>query len=691
MSNESRGRFDSKTTHYLRPDRPYVCGRSGSPCSNGPTVVGTCPHRDDRCEPRINEGHLRKKVHRWVILLFLGGVMVTLASADEDGKPFQQKLIDPGPLSHVHARFDCRDCHSEEINSWSALLASAWHGGKDTVGSEGCLECHQQGEHAKYAHGVSPKELRSRSSFNDVEPFEDQTECTVCHSEHGHGNSQQILSDSRCQACHQQDYDSFRSGHPEFSDSYGNRDRVISFSHSDHFLRHFKNDSSFSPNTCSACHELEPATGSMSVKPFEVSCGQCHSEDIYKSEPFQFFAFPSIFGMELLEEEGMGAGSWPEYIDAVELTPWTRRWYQNSEMPEEFAGLMESAEIEAEPGNPVRAKQLQNFAMEVKRAFIVDMANDLADWIRKLLPQKSRDLNKQELAKLSGQFPIALLLQMQQQWFPELDVELNRFTKGLAINVMPEDELAGSSVEEDQIEKKDNSSEDSPVEEGDLLAEEDDLLTEEDDLLAEEDDLLLNDEDVIDEELVISSEAEVKDEYSLQEIATGKKWASLGGWYEQDGVIWFKTVQHADPFLMAWIHAELTHGGEDDESSKILSILLDEKGPGRCTKCHTGVSKDSTQAHWGIKDDPLEEKYTHFSHAAHVFNDDDFLCTSCHTPRETPSPKGHDWFPVRMDACTNCHGVEVADGCTLCHQYHASPQIRQLKASKLNIFGSKEE
>ena len=227
MSNESRGRFDSKTTHYLRPDRPYVCGRSGSPCSNGPTSAGACPHGEVRCEPRINEGHLRKKVHRWVLLLFLGGFMVTLASADEDGKPFQQKLIRPGPLSHVHARFDCKDCHSEEINSWSALFASAWHGGKDTVGSEGCLECHQQGEHAKYAHGVSPKELRSRSSYNDVEPFEDQTECTVCHSEHGHGNSQQILSDSRCQACHQQNYDSFRSGHPEFSESYGFRFNLV--------------------------------------------------------------------------------------------------------------------------------------------------------------------------------------------------------------------------------------------------------------------------------------------------------------------------------------------------------------------------------------------------------------------------------------------------------------------------------
>ena len=166
--------------------------------------------------------------------------------------------------------------------------------------------------------------------------------------------------------------------------------------------------------------------------------------------------------------------------------------------------------------------------------------------IRKLLPQKSRDLNKQELAKLSGQFPLALLLQMQQQWFPELDLELNRFDKGLAINVVLEDELTESSVEEDQNEKKDNSSEDSLVEEDDLLAEEDDLLAEEEGLLAEEDDLLLNDEDVIDEELVISSEAEVKDEYSLQEVATGKKWASLGGWFEQDGVIWFKTVQHAE-------------------------------------------------------------------------------------------------------------------------------------------------
>ena len=76
MSGESRGKFDSKTTHYLRPDRSYVCGNSESPCSSGPSSSGTCPHGQAGCFPRISEGHSRKIVQKRVFLLFLGGFVI---------------------------------------------------------------------------------------------------------------------------------------------------------------------------------------------------------------------------------------------------------------------------------------------------------------------------------------------------------------------------------------------------------------------------------------------------------------------------------------------------------------------------------------------------------------------------------------------------------------------------------------
>ena len=615
-----------------------------------------------------------KKVKRWVLLLFLGGILVTLASAGGEGKPFQQTFLDPGPLSHVHARVECNQCHSSDLDTWQGLLSSVLHRDGDTLGSQGCLHCHDQGSNAMFAHGVSPMGLRKKSGPAEIDPFMEQTECSICHLEHGHGQPLQALSDSRCQTCHHRKFDSFSNEHPEYSENYGNKARTFSFSHVDHARRHFGTEPDFAPTSCSSCHELEPATGVMSVRPFEVSCGKCHSEDISKSDAIKFFAFPTIIGLEEMEENGMGVGDWP-YIDVLELTPWTQRWYKNSALKNELSDFMELAEIEAdEPGNPTKTRQVQDFIMEVKRAFMKDMIKDLRSWIGKMLPVEMQQWTNEDLAKLSGQFPLALLIKVQERWFPELDHELNRFDRGLPIS--PEEEMV-MPVEEEKAEPS-----------GDSEDRDDQLLEEEGELLIEEDDLLISDSDEASED---DSKDAQEEQYSLKNTSSGKEWASLGGWYEDGGVIWYKAVQHEDQFLTAWLNAEIEHGGDDPVSKEILSLLLDEKGPGRCIKCHSGVSAETRKPHWKPHDDPLAERYTHFSHTVHVFSDDDFQCINCHTQRDGTSELGHDWYPVRMNACTQCHGQDVADDCTLCHQYHASPQIRKLNTPSIDIFKIKKD
>ena len=730
MTKNPRGKFDSKTTHYLRPDRSYVCGNSESPCSSGPSSSGTCPHQEVGCFPRISEGRFRKVIQKRVFLLFLGGLLLAIAAGERGGGNFEGEFISPGPLSQVHARFECSSCHSEELNSWSGIFSNAWHGTGDSLGSEGCLQCHAQDSNALYAHGVSPTELRNNSGFTEVEPFMVETECSACHSEHGHETDDQILSDARCQTCHQKQFSSFSAGHPEFSESYGNRVRSFAFSHSDHALRHFKTEPEHAPQSCSGCHELEPSTGAMALRPFEESCGSCHSSDIAKSNPIKFFALPTIFGLEEMEEEDMGVGDWP-YIDALELTPWTRRWYTNSTLNGDFDDLMEMPEIEVdEPGNPLKAKQVQEFAMEIKRAFMEDMLQDLRSWINKMLPEASIERSTDDLVKLSGQFPRALLIKAQERWFPGLDQELNRFQKGLSVT--PEKELTDLDSEElkETESPRKESTDDLLVEEDDLLLEEDDLLIEEDDLLVEEDDLLLEEDDLlveeddllVEEDDLLSEEDDLLSEddsdllleedllgdgseqeeslnpisedaksYSLSDKTRGKDWANLGGWYEDAGVILYKSVQHADPFLMAWIQVELAHVEEDDVSREILSLLLNENAPGRCSKCHSGVSSELGTMHWKAHTDPNVNIYTHFSHASHVFSDDALQCNTCHEPRDKPSAHGHDWMPVKMSSCTSCHGQAVEDNCSLCHQYHASPKIRELNAISIDIFRIKQD
>lgn len=710
MNTKPRGAFDSRTTRYLRPDRPYICGNNSQPCSSGPTGSGVCPHGEAGCFPRMTEGYLRKRVQRSLFLLFLGGLMVTLAAGGDEKGPFDQELISPGPLSHFHSQFECSDCHSADLNSWQGLLSSVWDGSGDTFASDGCLKCHDQGPHAMSAHGASPEALRERSGLQGVAPFHDQTECAVCHTEHGHGSHDVQLSDSRCQTCHQQQFESFVSGHPPFSEDYGNKLRTLSFSHSDHALRHFKTMPEFAPQSCSGCHQLNGTSGAMTVLPYEESCGQCHTEDILKSEAVKFFALPTILGLEEMKEEGMGVGDWP-YIDILDLTPWTRRWYQSSDMDTGFSELMKLSELEGdEPGNPAKVREVQEFAMSIKRSFMKDMISDLRSWIGRLLPGEYSEWTSDELAQLSGQFPIALLIKMQERWFPNLDEELNRFDSGMLVepqaseeNVTEETSAAAGSVAEEDDLLAGNEEDLLLEEEDDLLVDEDDLLMDEDDLLAEkegllaesEEDLLLEEDDLLSGDLDQGKDADKEEaivqEHSLEETSVGRHWANLGGWYEDGGVVWYKPVQHADPFLKAWIEAEIRHGANEETSAEILSLLLADKGPGQCSKCHSGVSAEKGALNWApaAREEPV--RFSKFSHADHVFSDADLQCTSCHQPRESQSSSGHDWFPVKMESCTDCHGQEVADDCTLCHQYHASPGIRKLKSASVNIFRMSEE
>lgn len=664
----------------------------------------------------MSEGHLRRRVQRTVLLLFMGGLLVTLAAGGKETGPFDQEFISAGPLSHVHARNKCSDCHSGELNSWGGILSSVWNISGDTLASDGCLNCHDQGPAAMFAHGILPEDLRQRSGFDGVAPFQDETECAVCHIEHGHGSHEAQLSDARCQTCHQEQFQSFISGHPPFSEEYGNKPRTLSFDHSDHALRHFDTMPEFAPKTCSGCHELNPATGAMAVRPYEESCGQCHSDDIRKSDAVKFFTLPTIFGLEEMEEDGMGVGDWP-YIDTLDLTPWTRRWYQSSSLAAEFSDLMKLSEIDGgEPGNPAKIRQVQEFAMSIKRSFMEDMLRDLQSWVRRLLPGDNVEWSDDQLAHLSGQFPISLLIKMQERWFPELDQELNRFESGMPVRAVIESGDPGQSAEgsESKVIADDETDlladeddllagdDDLLGEEDDLLAEDDDLLDEEDDLLAEEDDLLGEEDDLLgeendllgnasDEDLNTDSEASLQKRHSLENTSDGREWSNLGGWYEEAGVVLYKAVQHADPFLKAWIEAEIEHGDNGENSAEILTLLLAENSPGKCSKCHSGVSAQKKSTRWSPHQATDPVRFSKFDHADHVFSDDDLQCTECHSPRDAKSSSGHDWFPVKMESCTDCHGQEVADDCTLCHQYHASSGVRKLKSADVDIFRIRKE
>ena len=98
--------------------------------------------------------------------------------------------------------------------------------------------------------------------------------CATCHREHqGKKHDLTAISNTKCQVCHDQQFQSFASGHPNFPQT-PSRQRTISFDHQAHKARHFGNKS-FS---CTQCHKTDNAGRTMELRSFAQSCASCHNK-----------------------------------------------------------------------------------------------------------------------------------------------------------------------------------------------------------------------------------------------------------------------------------------------------------------------------------------------------------------------------------------------------------------------------
>ena len=81
-----------------------------------------------------------------------------------------------------------------------------------------------------------------------------------------------VMSDAECQVCHQQPFESFNVGHPEFG-SITPTGIGISFNHQKHAAR-FTDETL----TCSSCHMPDEQGKTMAVASFETACQGCHAQ-----------------------------------------------------------------------------------------------------------------------------------------------------------------------------------------------------------------------------------------------------------------------------------------------------------------------------------------------------------------------------------------------------------------------------
>ena len=690
MSSGHRGSFDSRKTRYLRPDKPWTCGRPGQPCSRGPSASGLCQNTDSECSPMHSEGWWRSKTVRSAFVLTLG--LVLFAMTQNEGQIFQQEIFSPGPLSHAHGKLDCAACHSENLNSFGGLFANVLGGTHDNLGSQGCVNCHDLGDHSRKSHGLDPSTWAELYPEKDISELQDETECAQCHQEHQSSGTFLNMNDRRCQNCHQEKFDSFSKGHADFSDSYGLKPRSFNFDHSTHSLRHFIEVPDQAPATCAGCHSLEVNTGAMSVLPFAESCGGCHSSEISgqgaqgKNQGIEIFKLPEV-DFQTLNDHGLQTYSWAKYPEG-RTNAWTKRWFLNGEVGDSFDQLSDLNLSRLERAPIERLKDVEDFVQLTQTEWAAALEEDLQQWVARWMSPTVADLSLDELSDLSGQFPHALLQFVQEQWFVAIENE-----EPLNLTVVDEVEQ-GKNSQDDMVAGEDDmlaGEDDMVAGEDDMLAGEDDMLAGEDDMLAGEDDMLAGEDDMLAENTAHSygDRASEKRADEYRRFVTGVDWANAGGWYLDGPSLWYRPVQHADSFLKAWIELESRNENRDKFSGDILKELTGEYSAGRCQKCHVGLGIAGQEVNWGHEKEIKDLDFTHFNHASHVFNDEGRQCNTCHTPAETKSAGGHDWLSVSKESCLECHGQQIQQDCILCHKYHASPFIRELNTATMEIFKKK--
>jgi hypothetical protein len=239
---------------------------------------------------------------------------------------WRNEVLTPGALSVQHAQLlqrgettkRCASCHSagdQPLHQWLLQLTSA--PASTPSQTQLCLECHQKqiaDETALWAHNIDPQVLLANSNGTVGRRLDPNQElaCSTCHQEH-HGANHDLtwMSDQSCQACHQQQYHSFATDHPEFKNWPTQRRTRIAFDHGSHQLKHFpKEKQEFA---CATCHTPDHDGRFQKTLGYEATCAKCHDGKIDTSwdAGVALFSLPMI-DVEALQSSGHDIGQWPE-------------------------------------------------------------------------------------------------------------------------------------------------------------------------------------------------------------------------------------------------------------------------------------------------------------------------------------------------------------------------------------------
>ncbi|MFT5695622.1 MAG: hypothetical protein ACI9QQ_001601 [Myxococcota bacterium] len=723
--------FDRST--YERPNREWVCGRTGQACPMGPDTAGHCitthecmPSRDgDRwmcarptafggecpdgpfpdgtccnaiatCQPQLSLRAKRGRAVRWTIVMTIG--MLGIALAGDGGLSF----IFPGPVTHQHGTIekDCASCHSAGTGGAAHWLSSALASNPTASDSDRCQVCHDLGSSSTIAHSVPAQDLarktaRMRAYDLDMSrpvrftlakigpgiPLREGGElaCAVCHQEHrGANHDLNALTNDQCQVCHLVQFERFADGHPALGAyPYGRRTRII-FNHQTHREDYFP-DEGREVFSCSDCHAPEATGRTMTVNPFQATCGDCHDGDVRAAgtKGIAFINLPAI-DTRGLRAAGIDPGQWPRIEQPKPISPFVALLLAGDERLS-AADRKAVADIGEDTSQISGRTQFETQALGRYLWSLKLLLNDLRDDGHRAIASRLRsphvmggsDIAGELLSDLTSGLERETVQSAIDQWFPDLEREA-------AIFEQVTQDLSG-------LEKM-TSAHWSDL--GSRLRER-------------------------------ARQRAGKARPTPEVVRGAATWVGDGGFYltSRDASIRYRSSGHADPFVRAWldVSAGFTHKGDNtgdaaSAAEELFAGLRNSKATGRCALCHSADQEPSVYGSLGsarkvnwrpFTPAPNRRLPTEFRHQPHFSLDNTALCDTCHQMREIDgddfedayaedaAAQGHvlNFEPIALSVCGDCHTQRAAgDDCVSCHNYH----LGESKPIHLTAAGSKE-
>ncbi len=536
---------------------------------------------------------------------------------------YKADIFSPGELSFKHAKIEkCSACHQVFNKHFFDWAVQALSGSNTIHSSQKCLDCHQFGDNAHNAHGLSPDDLKlimqEKKQFK--EKPEQQLSCLNCHLEH-HGENSDLtdVAKQNCAYCHQLEQSIINAKHPEFDKYPYTRNTRIIFDHATHANKYYYNKVGdqllkTAPESCLSCHQTDDNGIKMLQHSYEKDCKSCHNEIFEEAESFIIFEIPEL----ALDANELNT-EWPEDANGtlthfiVMLLATDKLFVEAVADAEDYfdlTGLDRKNTLKIITAIKNLFYEIDTQGAIVFRQRMEKALNCQSNEEGKFGSESLCEMNKTELEQLAKLFPVELFCEAKKRWFPHLANEYQKKQES-AVNlsycsndsIAKKTEFKGWSLDGLSIEYK-------PEQHGDGFL------------------------------------------HSWLNLSSRKINGSL-----------------AERARLAMF---------DELNSKDASV--------QCTKCHSveSAGNNSFKVNWSDNSGYLGKKgFIKFKHDAHIKYQDEKVCNTCHVENKNAEYlQGYEDlnpltfqsnFKTESKDCSSCHQQSmVKEQCQLCHNYHIS-------------------